>query len=429
MRRTLLHLSAVTAMSCSLMYAQDSVKQRTERIRQLGKSDSQAIPLLAEYLKDPDPQIRLEAVKAMVRIGGPQSLDPLTTATHDNDGDVDEFATDGLVNFYLPGYVARGALTGPITRSFRQVKSFVSNRNDQVIAPDITVRPSVNAAIADEIAHGPALDVRANAARAAGILRNEAALPALEDGLRSKDTGLILESLVALQKLRDPAAGPSVSFLARDLDDKVQTTALETIGDLHSLDSAPQVRYALSNARNKNIRRAALSALAMLAIPGDRTLFQQYATDPDPQLRAAALEGLGRIREPEDTPLVTSAYNEQGADWRVHLAAAYGMVSEGNVSTDDVGPLRFLVQSLDLGGSKGSAASAYLSELCRRDDVVNAIAKIIPESSSDQKLALCGILGSSHNPTALPVLVNLTRDPDSQVALAAMKAQRVAQAK
>jgi HEAT repeat protein len=332
------------------------------------------------------------------------------------------------VNFYLPGYVPKGTLTAPITRSFRQVKSFVSSRNDQVIPPDITIRPSVGEAIADQIAHGPAIDVRANAARAAGILRDHAALPALEQALRTKDTGLILESLVALQKLRDPSAGPSVSFLARDLDDKVQLTALETIGDLRSLDSAPQVRDAVRNARNKNIRRAALTALAMLGIPGDRQLFLQYTSDKDEQLRASALEGIGRIREPEDTPLLQSAFNEPNADWRVHLAAAYGLVSEGDVNTSDTGALRFLIQNLDLGGSKGSTANAYLTELARRPEVITAIGKMINDATTDQKVALCNVIAASHDPAALPILSNLTRDPDSQVALAAVKAQRVAQA-
>ena len=80
------------------------------------------------------------------------------------------------------------------------------------------------------------MDSRANAARAAGILRARPALPALVDALRSKNSELIFECLVALQKIDDPSAGPSVSFLAHDLDNRVQATALETIGVLHSCE-------------------------------------------------------------------------------------------------------------------------------------------------------------------------------------------------
>lgn len=426
MRRTIVSFFAVTSLLSSCAFAQDSVKQRMERIRQLGKADSQAIPLLVNYFKDPDPEVRLEAVKAIVKIGGASSLDPLVQATRDNDSDVDSLATDGLVNFYLPGYVQRGTLTAPIARGLQHVKSLLGTRNDQVIAPDIQIRPSVADAIADEVAHAPTTEARANAARAAGILRDHAALDALENALRSRDSGLIVESLIALQKLRDPAAGPSVSFLARDLDDRVQATALETIGDLRSLDSALQVRDALRNARNKTIRRAALNALAMLAISGDRQTFLQYQSDKDEQLRASALEGLGRIREPEDTPLLQAAFNEPNAPGRVQLAAAFGLVSEGDVSTGDTGPLRYLLQNLDLGGAKGSTSSAYLAELCRRTDVVTSIGNMVNGCTPDQKIALCGILAASRNPAATPVLESLTHDSNAQVALAASKALRTA---
>ena len=404
-----------------------TIKQRIDFIRNLGKTDSQAIPTLTPYLSDPNDDIRLETVKAIVKIGTGNSLDPLIKATRDNSSEVQIRATDGIVNFYLPGYVAKGALSGPLTRGVRQVKGYFANRNDQVIAPDITIRPEVANALSDEVAHAASMDARANAARAAGILRDRAALPSLEQALRSKDTQLILESLIALQKIGDPSAGPSVSFLARDLDDRVQSTALETIGDLRSLQSAPDVRSAVNNARNAKIRRAALAALAMLGIPGDRALFQQYASDSDAALRAAAIEGLGRIREPDDYPALEAAYNEENADWRVHLAAAFALVDEGKVDTADFSPLRYLMESLDTK-AHASAAQAYLTELCRRADVRKALFPIIPQTSPDQKVALCDILAASHDTDVVPVLTELTRDTNSDVARAAERGLRTVQA-
>jgi HEAT repeat protein len=404
-----------------------SAKQRINFIRNLGKTDSQAIPTLTPYLSDPSDDIRLEAVKAIVKIGTANSLDPLIKATRDNSSEIQIRATDGIVNFYLPGYVAKGALSGPLTRGVRQVKGYFATRNDQVIAPDMTIRPEVASALSDEIIHSASMDARANAARAAGILRDRAALPSLEQALRSKDTELILESLVALQKIGDPSAGPSVSFLARDLDDRVQSTALETIGDLRSLQSAPDVRSAVNNARNPKIRRAALAALAMLGIPGDRALFQQYASDSDPALRAAAIEGLGRIREPDDYPLLEAAYNEANADWRVHLAAAFALVNEGKVDTADFSPLRYLMESLDTK-AHASVAQAYMTELCRRADVRKALFPIVPEATPDQKIALCDSFAASHHEDVIPVLTALTGDRNSDVALAAGRGLRTVQA-
>ncbi len=129
-------LAACAAFICLLLAGQNndglSPKERISRIRDLGKRNSAAIPALSAYLSNSSPEVRLEAVKAIVRIGGEDSLTPLVQATKDKDPDVQIRATDGLVNFYVPGYVAKG-LTAPVTRGVRQAKSVFATRNDQVI--------------------------------------------------------------------------------------------------------------------------------------------------------------------------------------------------------------------------------------------------------------------------------------------------------
>jgi HEAT repeat protein len=413
---------------CLLAFAQNegnfSASQRIDRIRELGKKNAQAIPALAQDLSDPNRDIRVEAVKAIVKIDTAASLDPLVKAMHDNDSEIQIRATDGVINFYVPGYVLKGGLTGTLTRGVRQMKSFFSTRNDQVIDPGITVRPDVSKALADDIGGGASMDARTNAARAAGILRAQTAAPALVDALHSKNSTLIFESLVALQKIDDPSTGPSVAFLARDLDDRVQQTALETIGVLHSLDSAPAVRSALADARNAKIRRAALETLAILAIPGDRPTFEQYAGNGDADLRASALEGLGRIRNPEDYPTLEQAYNEKDADWRVHLAAAFALVNEGKVDTSDFSPLQYLMENLDTK-THANEATAYLTEAAHREDVRAALFPLAPGASRDQKIALCSILASSRSDDVIPVLTALSKDIDPAVSLAATRSLRM----
>jgi HEAT repeat protein len=272
------------------------------------------------------------------------------------------------------------------------------------------------------------MDARSNAALAAGILRDRLAVPALVQALHTKENDMIFESLVALQKIQDPAAGPHVGFLARDLDDRIQPAALETIGVLRSLSSAPDVRYALTNARNIRIRRAALQSLAMLGIPGDRATFQQYASYHDPELRAAALEGLGRIREPEDTSALQSAFDEPNADWRIHLAAAFALVNEGKVDTREFSPLPYLVETLN-SNSRANVASAYLTELVKREEVRNSLGKLLSDTTKSQKIALCSIFGSSQSEDAMPALNTLQKDPDPDVSFAASKAVRILQAR
>ncbi len=431
MRMLRLYVPVCALSLVCLLYAQSdgdlTQGQRISRIRDLSKRDFRAIPAIADSLSDPSRQVRIEAVKAIVKIGTEASLTPLVKATHDTDIEVQIRATDGIVNYYVPGYVTKG-LTGPVTRGVRQAQSFFGARNNQVIDPDIAVRPDVQQAIAAEIAGGADVNARSNAARAAGILRDREAVPVLADSVHAKENQLIIESLIALQKIHDPAPCARVGSAARDLDERVQTTALETVGVLHCVDSAPDVRSALNDARNTRVRRAALEALAMLAVPSDRATFQQYATSQDDGSRAAALEGLGRIRQPEDFAVLEQAYNEKDTDWKVHLAAAFGMVNQGKVDSGEFSPLPYLFESLDVS-ARADAATAYLEELARHEDVRRALFAMVGDASKDQKIALCSVLAGSHADDVVPTLNSLSKDVNPDVSLAATRALRIIQSR
>ncbi len=112
-----------------------------------------------------------------------RSLDPLIKATRDNDPEIQIRAIDGLVNFYVPGYVKTG-LTASLRRAGSSIKAKFTDSNDLVIDPYIQPRPEVIAALGRVTSGGSSLDARANAARALGILRGRAALPDLEQALR-----------------------------------------------------------------------------------------------------------------------------------------------------------------------------------------------------------------------------------------------------
>src|SRR5580692_5355175 len=200
----------------------DDAKARAKAVREYGKSGgSEIIPKLEPYLADPDVEVRQEAVKGIVDIGTQRSLDPLVKATADSDPEIQIRATDGLVNFYVPGYVKTG-LTASVRRVGSSVKAKFTDTNDLVIDPYIQPRPEVITALGRIASGGASMESRANAARAVGILRGRQALPDLEQAIRSKDSDVIYEALVAIEKIRDPSAGPQIVFLLHDLKEKVQ---------------------------------------------------------------------------------------------------------------------------------------------------------------------------------------------------------------
>src|SRR5215472_17237772 len=154
------------AGACVLAVLSASAQEtlRPKDVRSLGKQGSSALPRLQELLRNPDLDIRVEAVKAITEIGTQGSLAPLVQATADNDPEVQIRATDGLVNFYLPGYVQRG-LGASIKRMGTNIKGKFTDTNDQVIDPFVTPRQDVIQALGTLVRGAGSLEARANAAR------------------------------------------------------------------------------------------------------------------------------------------------------------------------------------------------------------------------------------------------------------------------
>ena len=106
-----------------------------------------AVPKVAEYLNSASVDTRIEAVKQLIALGGKDIIDPLIRATQDADPEVQIRATDGLVNYYLPGYVKQGLGSIADRASGASVKAKFSDTNDQIVDPFVIVRPDVIAAL------------------------------------------------------------------------------------------------------------------------------------------------------------------------------------------------------------------------------------------------------------------------------------------
>src|SRR5260370_34851892 len=162
-------------VACALLFglfvasAQDDPKLKVKVIHDLAKAGAGNIPKIEPYLNDSEITVRIEAVKALVDIGTQRSLEPLRKALGDVDPEVEIRATDGLVNFYLPGYIKTG-LTASMRRAGTSIMSHFTDTNDQLIDPYIEVRPQIIAGLGKEARDGASKDARANGARAVGIL-------------------------------------------------------------------------------------------------------------------------------------------------------------------------------------------------------------------------------------------------------------------
>jgi HEAT repeat protein len=418
------YLAAVVFLSCAAALQAQEV--RSKDVREIAKGGSNAIPRLQELLKDPKQDVRVEVVKQLTEIGTQRSLDPLIQATLDNDPEVQIRAIDGLVNFYLPGYVQTG-FAASLKRVGTSIKGKFTDTNDQVIDPYVMVRPEVVSALGALARGGGSMDVRANAARAIGVLRGKAAVPDLVEAAHSKNTDVIYESLIALQKIRDESAAPRVSFLLRDLDSKVQIAAIETTGLLRNQDAVPTLADVLNRARDAKVKRAALTAIAMLPAESSRPIYQQYLHDKDDKLRAAAAEGYARLRTPADLPMLEKAWQDE-TKTSPRLSLAFAQVMLGKTEVSEFSPLQTLINTLNSAGYRGEAFP-FLVELARDPKVRQALYGPLLTGTKDEKIGIAGVLARSGDQSSVAELQKLNNDPDTEVAKEALKAVRTLQAR
>ncbi|MGQ9916990.1 MAG: HEAT repeat domain-containing protein [Bryobacteraceae bacterium] len=416
--------SLLVAAAAGRLGAQEDSRQKIRALRDLARQGSPAIERVTPYLQDADVEVRREAVKALVQIGTVRSLDSLVLAARDNDAEVQIRAIDGLVNFYLPGYVEHG-----LSATLRRVGNLITGRwageaNEDVIEPDTPVRPEIVEAVTRLLEGGSSMDARANAARALGILRARAALPSLVEALRSKDSRLMFEALIAIQKIRDRSVADRVAFLVRDLDEKVQLAAIETAGLLGSKEAAPLLQRVLDAPRNKRIRRAAVLALAQIAQQDSRSLFLNLIGDSDEYVRAAAAEGLGRLQRPEDAALLEKVWSSE-KKIIARLAVAFARVRLGNRETGSFSPLGYLVNNLNQRAWRG-VVLPYLSELALNADVRRSLYVLAGDGATrDEKTGIAQALAASGGEDSIPLLERLSRDEDAEVARQALRALRI----
>ena len=216
------------------------------------------------------------------------------------------------------------------------------------------MRPEVIAALGKLVRGGGSMDARANAARAMGILRGKAAMPDLVDALRTKDTDVIYESLVALQKIRDESAGPQIVFLLRDLDPKVQIAAIETTGCCAIAMRCRTWSTCCNRTKDEGEARGARRHRHAARRKQPRRSTQQYLHDKDEKLRAAAAEGFARLRNPADSPMLEKAWKDEGKP-SPRLSLAFAQVMLGKTELSEFSPLQFLINNLNSAAYKGEA--------------------------------------------------------------------------
>ncbi len=427
MKRTLslVALLFVPLLSLSLVAQVEDLQSTDAKVREKAvksladkKGGNRAVlcQAIEGVVADPAPDVREQAAIALIKLGGQECLPGLRKATKDADPDFQSMAVDGIVNFYMPGYVKFGWLNS--VKGFgKAVSKRFSTPEPLIVEPSVKVMPADIQAIAPLIGGGSSMDSRANAVRAVGILRGVDAAPELKQALNSENKTIQIEAVRSLEKIGDLSAGPAIAPLLNRPDKKLQIAAAEAVGQLRTKEAVPDLARLSKTAKDKDVQRASLVALAKVPDNGEDRTFLLYLQDKDEQMRAAAAEGLGRAGNKSDLKTIQEAFaTEKNESARQSMAFA-------SVLLGDLDKLQYVVDGLDSTFHRGESR-AFLTELARDPRVLSELYTPLTSGTRDQKIELSRIVARSGTRESVSHLQKAAGDPDPRVAEAAGNALR-----
>jgi HEAT repeat protein len=165
----------------------------------------------------------------------------------------------------------------------------------------------------------------------------------------------------------------------------------------------------------------------MLPAESSRQLYARYLPDKDDKMRAAAAEGYGRLRNPDDRPMLDKAWQEEGKT-PVRLALAFALVTLGETQLSEFSPMQYLINTLNQASYR-DVAFAYLVEAARDDQVRNALYPSLENGTRDEKISIARVLARSGDKNSIPRLQKLSSDTDAEVSQEGMRALRNLQAR
>jgi HEAT repeat protein len=300
----------------------------------------------------------------------------------------------------------------------KRVEKLFADGDGTAVDPDTQLDQVVVESLRRAVIGAPDINTRVRAARAAGILRASALAPDMTEALFGGQVPLTEEILRALRKFPGYSEGPRLIFLLSYPQASVQREAAITLGVFRVGEATAELRRLYENSTDKEVRQAALEALAFMPTAETAPVFEQALSDREGHNRASAALALGRLKDEKYLSLLESSRLRE-KDEGVQLALAAALVLNGKRELLDK-----LVPAL---GSKFRAgeAEAYLIEAVRDDATRDGLYARLYHNDAAVRAGLCRVLAVSGDNRSISYLEVLLKDRNSDVVAAASRAIRI----
>lgn len=383
----------------------DQASVRRKTASDLGKSKRpEALPRLAELVRDPDVEVRLTVLRAIASLRNLLGVPSMVVFMADREVKVRSESIDGVVEIYTHR-------DRPRSSNFLSIFSDGRDKPEPLLvaAVDFEVYRSLAARLKDS---DPG--VREKAAEAIGILGGTEVAVDLLAALGDSVADVRAAAVTALVKVGTSADGEALAPLVRDPSSSVRRRAIAGLGRLKVGDAAAVLRGLFERSPESEEGILALNSLAQIALSSDKALFQRLAIQADPRRRRPAIEGLARLGEKaHENRFKRDFQREQNAELRAAYAFALFLFGDRPfIDTVVVG----------LAGSRDRARQArgYVEELGAR--ALPEALDYLGEPDPKIRAGLCDALSNVGVVGALGGIEPLVKDRDPQVAASAARA-------
>jgi HEAT repeat protein len=380
-------------------------------------ASAQPLPFedVVRNLRNPDPEIRISAVRVLRDAKYPEAMVPMAPLVADPVNEIQFEAIAAELSFYLVDDVPakrKVAFVLEVRSDARAERAFGGG--------PLAVWPKQAPA---ELIEGllKAVDdenqrVRVEAIYALGVvgydsIRGEHASQLIK-ALDHYDPAVREGAARVVGRFRLAGSSDALIKAMNDSNERVRQAAMQALGELRE-ETAVKALTEHFNYRPKGQGGwAALDALARIAHPSSVPLFREKLTDKDPFFRRAAAEGLGRTADKESVDALQSAIGGDESEMvRGALAFALSRVGAGHAMR--------LVDFLD-SDQMALQIQGYMMEI--GPGVVPDVIPHLQEPDVNTRRHLAAVLGELGDPTTIPVLTAMQKDKNGDVAKAATNA-------
>jgi HEAT repeat protein len=366
-------------------------------------------------LRNPDPKIRISAVRLLRETGYAEAISPLAAVVNDQVNNIQLEAIDAELSFFL---------VEPISTK-KHVALVVEVRTDGLAPAAFELGPlavwpkAVPTELVDALLQAVDDDnkkVRVEAIYTLGVIGSgsplklsDAAVARLLKALDHYDAAVRAGAARVVGRLQVKSAGEALLKAVNDSNAEVRYASIRALGEIRDEHAIQALTEQLTYYGRGEGARSALDALARIAHPSSVAVFKARLSDKDPYLRRAAAEGLARAGDPASVEPFVLNVNQDDSEM-VRAAMSFALCKQGHVT--------FLARLIDLADSDALAPQlqGYFLEL--GPSVVPQLVVRLQEPD-DTRRNLMPILGAVGDQTTVAALTPYKTDPDRDVATAA----------